>query len=52
MVAKLRADTHINFIEVSKLQIWDVELAEGSLDSWNTTAGAGRNGLSFLSSSF
>jgi hypothetical protein len=52
MVAKLRADTHINFIEVSKLQIWDVELAEGSLDGWNTTAGARRNGFSFLSSSF
>ena len=38
MVQKLRADTHINFIEVGKLELWDIELPEGALNGWNTTA--------------
>ena len=34
LVQKISASTHINFVEVGKLEIWDIELPQGSLDDW------------------
>jgi hypothetical protein len=34
LVQKISASTHINFVEVEKLEIWDIELPQGSLDDW------------------
>ena len=34
LVQNISASTHINFVEVGKLEIWDIELPQGSLDDW------------------
>ena len=34
LVQKISASTHLNFVEVGKLEIWDIELPQGSLDDW------------------
>ena len=41
LISKLSAQTHVRFMAVDKIEVWDIELPAGSLSGWNVSAEAG-----------